>query len=172
MVVVVGNLLALGQVKLVAFIVHEQHLALPHLINLGRDNHSHAILVFLVEGVVLQLQDFRCQRLSQVKDGSAAELLELHTLTDFLAYLVVRLDFLRVVKRYFLVLVLYFAVGHNHAVAVDFKVALVGVHDDVEILVRPEHLCNDVSETLFKHAHQCGAVDVFCLFKLLKGLNH
>ena len=58
LVVVVGrNLLTLRQVELVALIVDEQHLALPNLVNLSADNLSDLVLVFLVQRVVLQLQN-------------------------------------------------------------------------------------------------------------------
>ena len=47
-ILVVGNLLTLGQDKFVVLIVYKQHLALPHLINLTRDNLSHAILILII----------------------------------------------------------------------------------------------------------------------------
>ena len=48
-IVVTGNLLALGQVKLVALVIHEQHFTLPHLINLGTHHLTHAVLVLVVQ---------------------------------------------------------------------------------------------------------------------------
>ena len=57
-VVVCRNLITLQQVKLVALIVHEQHLALPQLIDLTTDHSAHLILVLLIESIVVKLQDF------------------------------------------------------------------------------------------------------------------
>ena len=54
----------------------------------------------------------------------------------------------------------------------NLKVALVGVDDDVKILVRAIDLGDDVTETLFEHTDKCRAVDVLVLFKFLKGFNH
>ena len=121
---------------------------------------------------MLQLQNLRCQRLAQVQNGTTAELLEVYLLRNLLANFVVGLNLLGFAQRNLLVFVFYFAVSHHDAVAVNLEVALVGVHDDVEVLVRAKHLGDDITETLLQHTHQCGAVNVFCLFKFLKGLNH
>ena len=80
MVVVGGYLLSLGQVELVALIIHEQHLALPYLINLAADHLSDLVLILLIERVVLELENLRCQCLAEVQDGAAAELREVHLL--------------------------------------------------------------------------------------------
>ena len=49
MVVVGRYLLALRQVQLVALVVHQQHFALPHLVDLAADDGVHLVLVLLVE---------------------------------------------------------------------------------------------------------------------------
>ena len=54
---VAGDLLALGQQQLVAFLVEQQHFLVPHLIDLGRDYVADHVLVLVVEGVVLELED-------------------------------------------------------------------------------------------------------------------
>ena len=51
------NLVALQQVELVTLIVHEEHLALPHLVNLATDHGTHLILILLIEGIVVELQN-------------------------------------------------------------------------------------------------------------------
>ena len=171
-ILVVRNLLALGQDELVVLVVNQQHLALPHLIDLARDNLSHAVLVLVVERVVNQFQHFRSQCLTQVQDSTASELGKVHALRHFLAHLVVVLNLLGVRQRNLLVLVLHFTVGHDHTVAINLKIALVRVHNDVEVLVRTENLGDNVAEALLQNAHQRGAVDVLVLCKILEGVEH
>ena len=60
--------------KLVVVVVDEEHLALPHLVNLGRDELAHPVLIFIVEGVVLKLENLAGKGLAKGKDGTAAEL--------------------------------------------------------------------------------------------------
>ena len=158
--------------ELITFIIHQQHLALPDLVNLAADNLSHLILIFLIERIMLKLQDLRSQRLTQVQNSATAELLEVHLLTHFLAYLIVGLNLLGFAQRYLLVLILHLAVGYYYAVTVNLKVTLIRVDDHVKVLIRSINLGDDVAETLFQHAHQCSTVDVLGLFELLKGLNH
>ena len=52
------------------------------------------------------------------------------------------------------------------------EVALVGIDDDVKVLVTAEYLGYNVAEAFLKNAHQGGAVDVLGLLELLEGLNH
>ena len=61
---VAGNLLVLRQQQFVAFLVQQQHFLVPHLIDLGGDDLAYLFLVFVVECVVLQLQDLGCQGLA------------------------------------------------------------------------------------------------------------
>ena len=88
------NLVALHQVELVTLIVHEEHFALPHLVNLTADNGTHLILVLLIEGIMIEFQDLRSQCLTQVQDSTTTELGEVNSLTHLLAYLVVGLNLL------------------------------------------------------------------------------
>ena len=78
MIVVVGNLLTLRQMELIALIVDQQHLTLPDLINLTADHLTDTILVLLIQRVVLQFEDLRSQCLTEVQNGTTAELLEIH----------------------------------------------------------------------------------------------
>ena len=173
LVVVVGrNLVAFQQVQFIALVVHEQDFALPHLINLAADNGAHLVLIFLIEGIMVQFENLGGQGLAQVQDGTAAELGEVYGLAHLFAHLIVGLNLLGVGQRDFLVLVLYLAIFHHHTVAVNLKVSLVGVYNHVEVLVAAKHFCQYVAETLFQNAHECRAVDVLCLFELLKGLKH
>ena len=166
------NLLCLRQYHLVVLIVNEQHLALPDLINLARDNLSHAVLILVIQRVVFQFQNLRSQRLAQVQDSTAAKLGKFDRLRHILAHLIVMFNLLRLAQRDFLVLVLHLAICHNNTVAINLKVALVGIHDNIEVLVTTEDLGNYVTETLLQHAHKCSAVDILRILEFLHGLNH
>ena len=93
-VVVVGNLLALGQVKFVALVINEEHLTLPGLVYLTTDHLAHLLLVFVVERVMLQFENLGGECLPEVQDGAASELPEVHILTHFLADFIVGSDLL------------------------------------------------------------------------------
>ena len=121
---------------------------------------------------MLQFEDLRSQSLTQVQDGATTKLLEVHLLTHLLTNLVVGLDLLCLAQSDLLVLILHLTIGYNHTVTVNLKVSLVGVHDHIEVLVRAKHLGDNVAETLFQHAYQCGTVNVLRLLEFLKGLNH
>ena len=60
------------------------------------------------------------------------------------------------------------AVFDDRAVAPDFEVALFGVDDDVEILVRLILFLQCVAENVLQHADHRTFVDVFQLFELGK----
>ena len=120
---------------------------------------------------MLEFEDFAGQRLAQRQNGAAAEVGKLNRFAHVFALFVVGVDFARLAQGDFLVLVGHLAVGHDHAVAIDFAVALVGVDDDIEVLVRTEQLGDHAAETLFEHAHHRGAVDVLGLFEFGKSFN-
>ena len=169
---VCGNLLRLRQYQLVVLIIHQQHLALPDLIDLGRNHLTHLVLIFIIERIVLQFQYLRCQRLTQCKDGTTTELGEIDTLRHLLTHFVVGLYLERILKADLLVFILHLTIGYYRTVAIDFKVALVGVHDDIKVLVTAINLGEYITKTLFQHADQCGAVDILRLLELFKGVNH
>ena len=168
---VAGDLLALGQQQLVAFLVEQQHFLVPYLVDLGRDDVAYHVLVLVVEGVVLQLEDARGEGLAQRQYGAAAELREVDGLRHVLAHFVVVGNLACLAQADLHVGVFDLVVLDDGAVAVDFEVALVGVYDDVVVLVRALHFGYDVAEALFEHAHERGAVDVLCLFELCEGVD-
>ena len=171
--VLVGRyLLRFGQDELVALVVDDEHLAFPHLIHFAAHHLSHTVFVLVVERVVFQFQNLGGQGLPKGKDGSASELLEVDHFAYFLAHLVVVFYLLGVGQAYLLVLVGHLAVFHDGAVAVDFQVALVGVHDDVEVLITAEYLGNHAAEALFEHAHERGAVNVLGFLELFERFDH
>ena len=68
--------------------------------------------------------------------------------------------------------VLYLAVGHNFKILENLDVALVGVHDYVEIVVGAKHLGEHVAEGFFEHADHRGLVDVLEFLELGEALDH
>ena len=121
---------------------------------------------------MLQFQYLAGQSLTQIEDGTAAKLREVHLLAHVLPHLVVGFDLLRVLQRYLFIFVFHLSIGHNHAVAVDFEVSLVGVHNHVEVLVAAEDLGKHIAETFLQHAHQRSTVDILGLLELLEGIDH
>ena len=132
---VAGNLLTLRQQQLVVLIVNEKRLVLPSLIDFGRDNLAHAILVFVVERVVFEFEHFARQRLAERQDGAAAKLSKLDGLTHFFAHFVIFVDFVGCAERNLFVVVGHFAVGHDFAITIDLAVAFVGVDNHVEVFI-------------------------------------
>ena len=135
MIVVGGNLLALGKGELVVFVVYNENLAFPHLIDLAGDNLAHAVFILIIELVVLELQNLGSQSLTQVENGTAAEIGEFHGLGDFLAHLIVGFYLAGIGEADLRIVVLDIAVFHHSAVAIDFAVALVGIHNHREMVV-------------------------------------
>ena len=168
---VARDLLVFGKIEFVALFVHEQRLALPGLIDLGCNELSDAVFVFVVERIVFEFEDFACQGLAESEDGASSEVCEIDFLSDLFSFFVVRVNLLCFAECNFFVRVGQFFVGDHHSVAIDFAVSLVGVHDDVKVLVRAEDFCNDVAETFFENAHKRGVVNVFVLLKFGKSLN-
>ena len=60
-----GYLFAFWQEQFVSFVVYDEHFVFPHLVNLAAHYLSHAVLVFVVKGVVFQFEHFACQCLAQ-----------------------------------------------------------------------------------------------------------
>ena len=65
-----------------------------------------------------------------------------------------------------------FAVGDYLEILEYLDIALVGVHDDVEILVGSEHLGEYVAERLFQHGDHRGLVDVLKFLEFGETLHH
>ena len=93
---VAGDLLRFGQQELVALVVEKQHLFLPYLIDVGHDDGTDQLAVFGREVVLLELQDLRGQRLSEVEDGASAEVGEVHLVGHFFTDGTVGVDLLRI----------------------------------------------------------------------------
>ncbi len=63
-------------------------------------------------------------------------------------------------------------VGYHLQVLEYLHVALVGVHDDIEVFIGAKHFGEDVAERFFQHTYHSGFVDVFEFLKFGKTLHH
>ena len=152
-------------------VVHKQRLVLPSLIDLGRDEFAFAVFIFVVQRIVLELQDFAGQGLTERQDGAAAELGEINGFAHFLADFVIGIDFAGCRQGDFLVRVSHIVIGNDFAVAIDFKVALVRVNNHVEVFVRTKDFGNHAAKAFFEHTDHCGAVYILRLLELGEGVN-
>ena len=165
---VVGNLLGLGKDQLVLLVVEDEHLPLPDLIDFARHDLADLLRVLLVEAGLLQVEDARGEVLPQRQHRAAAERRELDLVGVFVADLVGRVDGLHLRHGDLHVGILHGAVLHDGPVAPDFEVALLGVDDDVEILVRFVLFLKRVAEDVLQYADHRRFVDVLQLFELGK----
>ena len=171
-VLVAVYLFRLGKYQLVVLVVDDENLALPYLIYLARNHLTHTVLVLVVQRVVLQLKNFRCKSLTERQDSPTAKLGKVYPLADILVNLIVLSYLTCLSKAYLLVLVGHFSIGHNNTVAVNLEVALIRVNNDIKVLVTTENLGQHVAETLLKHTHERGAVDVLGLLKFPERVDH
>ena len=65
-----------------------------------------------------------------------------------------------------------FTIGHDFKILINLAIALVGVHDYVEVFVASEHLGDDAAKRFLQHAYHSGFIDVFQLFKFRKTVHH
>ena len=165
---VVGNLLRLGEYQLVLLVVEDQHLLLPHLIDLAGDDLADLLRVFLVEAGFFEVEDARCEVLAQRQHGPAAERFEPHLIGVLVADLVGGVDGLHLRHGDLHLRILDRTVFHHDAVAPDFEVALLGVDDHVEVVVRLVLFLECVAEDVLQYADHRALVDVFQLFELCK----
>ena len=121
---------------------------------------------------MLQLQDLRCQSLTKGKDSTTTKLIEVHLFTHILAYLIVWFYLASLSQSDFLVLVLDFAISHNHTVTIDLEVTLVRVHNDIKVLIATKNLGKHITEAFLQHAHQSSTVDILGFLKLAECINH
>ncbi len=163
---VVGDLLRLGQREIVVVIVADQHLALPHLIDLAGDDLAHLLRILLEECGLFQIEDARCQILTQRQHGATAELGHVDLVGILVAHLVGGVDRLDLRHRNLGVGVLDRPVLDDGTVAPDLQIALLGVDDDVEILVALELLLQSVTEDILQNTDQRSIVDALQLLEL------
>ena len=167
-VVVVRDLLGLGQQEFVLLVVEDEHLLFPNLVDLARDEFADLLRVFAVKVGLFELQNARGEVLAQRQHRAAAERGELHLVGVFVADFVGGVDRLDLRDCDLHVGVLDGAVLDDRAVAPDLEVALLGVDDDVEVLVRFELFLQGVAEDVLQHADHGLLVDVLQLFELGK----
>ena len=121
---------------------------------------------------MFEFENFRRQCLTQRKDSTPTKFSEVYSFGYFFAHFIVGFNLLRLGQGNLFIFVFHFSIGHNHAVAIDFEVAFVGVYDNVEVFIATEDACKHVAKTFFQHAHQGHTVDVLGVFKLLERVDH
>ena len=163
-----GYLLRLGQNKLVVFIVEEQQLFLPYLVNLTRYNLTDLLLVLVVQIVLFQFQNFGCQCLTEIEYGTPAEMFKLYLVGHLFAHFKIRVNLQCLRKGDLQVGILQFIIFHNGAVTPYFKIPLVGVDDDIIIFISTAGFRYHVAERLFQHADKRCFVDIFQLVEFGK----
>ena len=163
---IVGNLLAFGENQLVLVVVENQHLLFPDLVNLAGDDFADFLGILLVKVGLFEVEDARSEVLPERQDGTAPERRELDFIGILVADLVGGVDGLDLRNGDLRIGILDGSVLDDRAVAPDFEVALLGVDDDVEILVALVLLLQGVAEDVLQHADHGGLVDVLQLLEL------
>ncbi len=157
--------------QFVAFVVQNQHLLFPDLIDLADDDLSHLVLIFIVDVVFFQLKDAGGQVLAQRQNRAAPEIFELHLVRHLFAQFEVFVDGFGVAEGNFRILVGQSRILDNRPVSPDFQVPLVDVDDDVEVFIGAVPLDQHVSENVFQHPHEGCPVDIFEFFEFRERFN-
>ena len=161
-------LFGLGQQQFVAFIIEQQHLLLPNLVDFRIDDGTHLINVFVVNTIFLQFQYLGGQRLAQVQDGTATKVRENNFIRHFLAHLIRSINLLCFGQCNLQVRVFQILVCHYLTVTPYFEVTLVRVYNYVVILIGTEHFRNHTTERLLEYAYHRGSVDILQFLKFRK----
>jgi len=74
-------------------------------------------------------------------------------------------------QGYLRIFILQRVIFYDGAVAPNFKVAFVGIDDNVVVFIGAEHFGQHVPERLFEYADHGRAVNVFQLLEFRKGIN-
>ena len=171
--VVGGNLLVLGEDELVLLVVEEQCLTLPALVYLTAHQVALQVFELVVDSVLLKVQNLACKGLAKVQNGAASKLGKVNLAGVLLAYLTVGVIIVTSIgQTNLLVGILHLTIGNNLEILVDLAVALIGVHNHVEILVTAKHLGNHAAKRLLQDTNHSGLVDILQLFKLRKLVGH
>ena len=164
---VFGNLFRLGQNQFDAFVVGNDDFAFPSMKHLGSDDFANLLLVLLEDVFLLIFRNFGLQILAQGQNVAATETLDAQFFIHFFSHLKIGLN-LDGVRQFDLAeRVGQFVVLNHGAVVVDFKVALVDVHDDVDEVggVGVELLVQHATEHILDDAHHGLAVNVLELLE-------
>ena len=163
-------LFGFGQQQFIAFIIEEQHLLFPNLVNLCIDNGTYLINIFIINTVFFQFQDLGSQSLAQVQDSTTAKLRKVHFVRHFLSHFIRSINFLGFAQRNLQVRIFKVFICHYFAITPYFEVTLIRVHDYVVILISTEHLCNHTAKRLFEYAYHSGSINILQFFKFRKGI--
>ena len=119
-----------------------------------------------VDVLFLQFQNLRCESLPQVQYHAAAERRELHFVGYLFAHFGLVVYLACVADAYLCFRIGHIVVVHHKAVAVNLKVSLVGVDDDIVVGVRAVHLGYHIAERVLKDVHESLTVDVLEFLEL------
>ena len=153
-------LFALRKYQFVVLVVEHEYLLFPHLIDLARDYLAHAFAVLLEQVGFFEIEDAGGEVLAQRKHCAASERIEFYLVGHLFAHFVGFVEFAGVRNGYLLVGVLHLAVLHDDAVAPDFEVALVGIDDYVEVLIRFVSLYQQMAENILQYSYHRTLVDI------------
>ena len=90
---------------------------------------------FLINGIVVILMYLGDEILSQGQDRTTAELTDFHLFGNLFPYLKVRFYFECLAQWYLCIGILHHTVIYNNTVAPYLYVALIGVDDDIKVLI-------------------------------------
>jgi len=169
---VVGrDLLAFWEDEFYFFFVEDEDFFVPGLIDFADDYFADFVFVFLEDEGFFVVLDFAYEVLVNGEYFAAAEFAERYGFGEVFAHFEVGFDLngLRIFDFAFVVGEL--AVLDDVAVAVDFEVAFVDVHDDVEVVVGAVAFGECGAEHLFEDMHERFTVNVLVVFKFREGIN-
>ena len=170
---IAGYRLVLREQKLILLIIHEKRLARPCLVHLARHKLTFHLLELGIDRLLLQIKDLRLKGLTQIKDGTAAEIGKEYLLRVLLSDLHIRvLVSAGIAQGYLQVRIGHLAVRDYLKILEYLHITLVRVHDHVKILVRAKHLRKHIPERLLKHTDHRSLVDILKFLKLGKTLHH
>ena len=150
-------------------VVDDQNFALQNLVHFAQNDGADQFGVPLVLFVLRQFHQARNERLTRRHDGAPPEVDEVQLFVALFADFVVFVDAEGFADADLFQFVGHLAVGNDGADAPEFQVALLGVHDDVEVLVRTVFFPNQGAENVLEDAHHRRTVHILDVLEFGKG---
>ena len=154
------------------FLIDEQHLLFPNLMDFGCDNLSLKFAEMGYQRCFLEVENLTLKCLAQGQDSASAEFLEENLLGNLLADFAFRIYLPGFCQTYLGDLVLDCAIFDDSEVLINLAVSLVGIHDDIEILVCTEHLGQRIAERILKDTDHRRFVDILKFLELIESVDH
>ena len=171
-VMVCRDLLVARQYEFILLFVEQQCLPFPGLIHFGCDNGSDTILIFGTNTVFLQFKYLGCQGLTQIQNGTTAELREVDFVGHLFTQFAIGINFASLCQRDLQIAVFQILVSHYGTVSPNFEISFFRVDNHVIVLICTEHTCDHVAEGVFQHADHRLFVDILQFLELRKAINH